>query len=252
MNDHPDPSEIRPEPILKKALKMLIKKWNNNDIEPKIPYNYFDEQFRSIRQDLTVQHIQTRTNVKVYEANAKIALDVYDLEQFNQCQSALILLYNKGLVGHNDEFFAYKILYSSLIQENIVNILQETKEKYQEKPKEIEHALEFLNSCCSNDYIKVFQLYLTAPNRGKKLIEPFLPRLRMKCLIMISISYITTISIKFIMNCLGYRNLEELMCFLDENELKYDKEKDIFYCRDNNEKLRNSKFLLKTYVKYNN
>jgi len=26
----PDPSDVRPEPILKKALKMLKKKWKNN------------------------------------------------------------------------------------------------------------------------------------------------------------------------------------------------------------------------------
>lgn len=42
----PNPSQVRPEHILKKSLKMLKKKWKNNEAD----YNYISEQFRSIRQ----------------------------------------------------------------------------------------------------------------------------------------------------------------------------------------------------------
>ena len=35
----PKPSEVRPEHILKKTLKMLKKKWKNNDAD----YTYMDE-----------------------------------------------------------------------------------------------------------------------------------------------------------------------------------------------------------------
>jgi hypothetical protein len=42
----PNPSQVRPEHVLKKSLKMLKKKWKNNEAD----YNYISEQFRSIRQ----------------------------------------------------------------------------------------------------------------------------------------------------------------------------------------------------------
>lgn len=42
----PNPSQVRPEHILKKSLKMLKKKWKSNEAD----YNYISEQFRSIRQ----------------------------------------------------------------------------------------------------------------------------------------------------------------------------------------------------------
>ena len=41
----PDPSEVRPEPVLKEALRMLENKW----AEKKAGYKYMDDQFRSLR-----------------------------------------------------------------------------------------------------------------------------------------------------------------------------------------------------------
>ena len=76
------------------ALKMLQSKWNSK----KADYKYIDDQFRSLRQDLTVQRIQNDFCVKVsasrkfmtvilqvYETHARIALEECDLDQFNQC-----------------------------------------------------------------------------------------------------------------------------------------------------------------------
>lgn len=49
----PDPSEVRPETVLNEALTMLKSKWENKRSD----YKYIDDQFRSLRQDLTVQRI---------------------------------------------------------------------------------------------------------------------------------------------------------------------------------------------------
>jgi SAC3/GANP/Nin1/mts3/eIF-3 p25 family. len=46
LTKEPDPSTIRPEPILKKSLKMLLDKWAKKEAS----YAYIAEQFRSIRQ----------------------------------------------------------------------------------------------------------------------------------------------------------------------------------------------------------
>jgi hypothetical protein len=58
----PDPKTVRPERVLKKALTWLKQKSDNGD-----DYEYISEQFRSIRQDLTIQHIKNAFAVEVYE-----------------------------------------------------------------------------------------------------------------------------------------------------------------------------------------
>ena len=41
----PDPSEVRPEPVLQEALKMLATKREERSAD----YKYMDDQFRSLR-----------------------------------------------------------------------------------------------------------------------------------------------------------------------------------------------------------
>lgn len=53
-------SQVRPEEVLEKALDMVQKSEKN--------YLYKCDQLKSIRQDLTVQHIRNQLTVKVYDA----------------------------------------------------------------------------------------------------------------------------------------------------------------------------------------
>jgi hypothetical protein len=50
----PHPSVVRPESVLWKALKLIKDKWADDIVD----YVYMCSQLKSIRQDLTVQHIQ--------------------------------------------------------------------------------------------------------------------------------------------------------------------------------------------------
>lgn len=49
----PDPKTVRPEEVLKRVLVYLRNKYNQGE-----DYEYIIWQFRSLRQDLLIQHIK--------------------------------------------------------------------------------------------------------------------------------------------------------------------------------------------------
>ncbi|KAK6461951.1 hypothetical protein DFJ63DRAFT_314578 [Scheffersomyces coipomensis] len=88
LTSEPDPAKVRPQAVLEKSLKYVLSKYSENKT-----YSYIINQLKSIRQDLTVQHIKNDFTVYVYEFNARTSLENGDLGEFNQCQSQLKYLY---------------------------------------------------------------------------------------------------------------------------------------------------------------
>jgi hypothetical protein len=174
----PNPETVRPQRVLEKTLSMLTKKWKDEK-----KYGYICNQLKSLRQDLTVQHIKNAFTVKVYEIHARIALETGDLGEYNQCQTQLKALYSQKLGGNPAEFTAYRILYFvyTCNKTDMNDLLAELTPADKIHPW-IKHALDVRSSLALGNYHKFFKLYLAAPDMGSYLMDMFIERERLHAL----------------------------------------------------------------------
>lgn len=171
----PAPHTVRPLRILEQALDLVRKKWKNDH-----NYTYACDQLKSMRQDLTVQRIKTEFTVKVYEAHARIALEMGDLGEYNQCQTQLRALYKSHLGGKPEEFVAYRILYYIYTRNrtDLNDVLADLTPADKQKPG-VQHALRVRSALAAGNYHKFFRLYDEAPFMGPYLLDMFINRERL-------------------------------------------------------------------------
>ena len=174
----PNPDLVRPLPVLQKTLELLKKKWRKEN-----NYIYICDQFKSLRQDLTVQHIKTEFTVNVYEIHARIALEKGDLGEYNQCQTQLRALYSQCPGGHPEEFKAYRILYfiHTCNRVDMNDVLADLTPAEKKDPA-VKHALDTRSALALGNYHRFFQLYLETPNMGAYLMDMFVTRERLAAL----------------------------------------------------------------------
>ncbi|CAF2960440.1 unnamed protein product [Rotaria sp. Silwood2] len=231
----PNPSTIRPLAILEQAFSFVLNKYKlNND------WSYISNQLKSIRQDLMVQSIRNDFSVLVYEENARIALEMSDLDQFIQCQTQLELLYDSGCnPTHLIEFLIYRLLYSLLLNDDkkANRILIEIDEVNisTEKSNNLNVVLDFCSSCRRKDYIQLFRLYKSLPRLACCLVNFFIDIYRKQMIQILIWGFAPTLPTDVVTTMLAYESNEicqERLSSLDEVELvinSKDKER-IFYC----------------------
>ncbi|EED18294.1 SAC3/GANP domain protein [Talaromyces stipitatus ATCC 10500] len=208
----PNPDVVRPLPILEKTLDFLKKKWRKEN-----NYGYICDQFKSLRQDLTVQHIRNEFTVNVYEIHARIALEKGDLGEYNQCQTQLRALYAQKLGGHPMEFMAYRILYfiytrnQTAINDALADLTPTDKSDLA-----VKHALDVRSALALGNYHRFFQLYLDTPNMGAYLMDMFVDRERLSALACICKTYKPDVKIRFITEELGFESDEQSVRFILE------------------------------------
>lgn len=174
----PNPDLVRPLHILKQTLEFLKKKWRKE-----ANYSYICDQFKSLRQDLTVQHIKDKFTVEVYEIHARIALEKADLGEYNQCQTQLRALYAQGISGNHLEFKAYRILYFiHTANRTALNDVLADLTSAEKQDEAIKHALGVRSALAMGNYHKFFRLYLETPNMGAYLMDMFVVRERLSAL----------------------------------------------------------------------
>ncbi|KAF2152070.1 hypothetical protein K461DRAFT_286845 [Myriangium duriaei CBS 260.36] len=206
----PKPDSVRPLEILKQSLELIIRKWKDEH-----NYVYICDQFKSMRQDLTVQHIKNEFTVRVYEAHARIALEKGDLGEYNQCQSQLRPLYKQNLGGRPGEFTAYRILYliHTCNRTGMNDMLADLTVADKKHPA-VKHALEVRSALATGNYHKFFKLFEDPPNMGGYLMDMFVQRERIAAMASISKAYKPDVKVSFLTDELAFGNDQECAQFL--------------------------------------
>ncbi|KAJ9635832.1 hypothetical protein H2199_008185 [Coniosporium tulheliwenetii] len=206
----PKPETVRPLHILEQTLDLLKKKWKKES-----NYTYICDQFKSLRQDLTVQHIKNEFTVNAYEIHARIALEKGDLGEYNQCQTQLRALYLQKLGGHPAEFLAYRILYFiyTCNRTDMNDILADLTPTDKQQPA-VKHALDVRSALALGNYHRFFRLYLETPNMGAYLMDMFIARERVAALANICKAYKPDVKIRFLTEELGFESDQDCVQFL--------------------------------------
>lgn len=203
----PNPEDVRPVEVLKRALKLVRKCWKGKTRD----YEWVCSQLKSIRQDLQVQHVETTLVLDTYETHAVIALENGDFGEFNTCVAQLPKLYQR--LGRpacvQDEFAAYRILYDVLVGENEnehARMLKSTTPEERTRPL-VKYAMRVRRAVIDGDYELFFRLYLSPPpqTKVKLLLDRMTEYVRSRALATMCSAYSPgKLGLEFVMSQLGW------------------------------------------------
>ena len=154
----PDPSTVRPEPILAAALDALQQRY----LEGALTYASVCDSLKAVRQDLAVQHIRNAFTVKVYQVHARLALENGDQGEFNQSQGQLELLWREEGSDRAAyvEFAAYRVLYMAWMgQAGEANAVLKKFSPDALRHPWVRHALAAASAQATENWAHFFRLY---------------------------------------------------------------------------------------------
>jgi len=235
----PSPSSVRTVSTLSKWHSHLVALIKSSTYL----YPYLCSQYKSIRQDLTVQRINTAFTVRVYETHARVALEHGDLNEFNQCQTQLKELYgifnphpekreggrtrgeiNKGRdVKHPSEcslarrnvaeFVAYNVLYAVMVHssgkgEGSTEVMKcmesiSRNSEIRDSP-DVRHALEVRAALAEGNFVVFFKLYMGAPKMSAYIMDFIIPSLRFRVVTVMCRAYKPTLGSGWLSGMCGF------------------------------------------------
>ena len=168
LQEVPKPSDVRPIHVLKESFDFVMNKAAGLTGEK--GNEYLNEQLKSIRQDLSIQQIENSFAILVYEAQARLSLELRDLVEFNQCQSRLLSLYEKAksftkkertqALQNEEEFLLYRILYAAIMQTDFGLCAEFARLSHDQRiDSSVEYALELVSAITSNNPAHIFLLF---------------------------------------------------------------------------------------------
>ncbi|GFR51188.1 hypothetical protein Agub_g13531 [Astrephomene gubernaculifera] len=172
----PRASDVRPPGVLAAALRLVKAKWLQ-----RADYAAASEQLKSIRQDLTVQHVRDALTVDVYETHGRLALEADDLAEFRRCHGVLRQLYGEGLPGNPAEFEAYGLLYTqatAAARNTLALELGRVPRELLSHPF-VRHAMDVCAAARSGNYARFVALYDGAPRMSPYIMDRLLGQMRL-------------------------------------------------------------------------
>lgn len=208
----PDPSTVRPEPVLRRALSRLVRLISSGEVN----YFYAQDQFKGLRQDCVVQALHGPLALAVYEAHARAALEYGDVAEYNQCQGQMATLWAEGVKsegGCEAEFLACRLLYQTVHarhgeQLGLLHTLRKVGPREATVP-EVAHALQVRSAVAAEDYSLFFRLYTTAPKLGRALMDLAVPRQRFAALNAFVKAFKPSVPVDFLARLLGFVAVED-------------------------------------------
>lgn len=221
--DAPTPDDIRPIPVLEKALSYIVAQARDKEkAEGQNAANkYLSDQLKGMRQDLRVQDIKNDFAVKVYEMHARLSLECEDLGEFNQCQAALKQLYLVPSIDRDKcsiaEFFCYRVVYLSLSQQidslstelvhytNLHLKRKEVKSIVQYIPRTmVQWALRLSGALDEGDIFTINAILQCFPVQMRYLLKIFLQKRRVKWFHALLSGIKGNISMHYVLASLGF------------------------------------------------
>ena len=222
LTTYPRKEDVRPLPVLKRSLEHIQRTYANSE-----DFEWANEQLKSVRQDLTVQHIRDPFVLECYEIHARILLENGDLNEFNQCQSVLkSLTTSKSMESSDqaplrqsptseDEFKGYGILYA-LVQKSWGDLQQALihARKHLRTGQNCRHAFAVWNAVTENNFVAFFRLYNDAPHMSAYLMDFLVKRVRDSAYKSIVSAFRPTVSVQLIQDWLNFVDFTEAKAFL--------------------------------------
>ena len=178
----PRPELVRPLHILQAHLANLEQQLQT-DPSINVDYEWMCSQLKAIRQDCTVQRIQNEFTLRVYVVHARTALLHHDLNEFNQCQTQLVTLF-QTYPDHPDhgEFLAYRILYHMVVASPGHAVLHVLRDALQHPHDGVHQAIALRQAYAQQNVVLFWRIYtsITASTATttEALLSPLLPTVR--------------------------------------------------------------------------
>lgn len=232
---------------LKKSFSNIVNQYciNKN-------YSKTLSQIKDLRNKICSKQIKNSFSIEVYEYSSLLSVDNYDIENFNISLSKLICdLYPLYPSSQNKlQFFRLYFLYTALTDIKEFSILLQNQD-YRQNKYFFGDIKGIITSLIAKDFIGVLKQFSALSDfYEKKLIVPFLPRIKILSLITFAQAFYTEIDINFIYKYLSkWRNesFDDFIKFLIDNKVIIDEKKKKIKCKETLNNLKENLYLCKIF-----